>query len=187
MWIAQAKSATTNILNKKWTAQVLNTWGWAAKPEKTTVVKLTIFPFPFRMNHSSGLLALWWETGFREYDHTSKRGGGETRQQNPQKIENIKIVISIGRSQLEPSKSAFPEKQEVASFVFVSNNCIKLNVEPVLQNRQEPFRKDPRRDVQAYQENDTKYFWKTYSLKINLCISIHFFVIVIVFRDRFSL
>lgn len=161
--------------------------GMSCKTWKNYCRETDHLPLPFHMSHSSGLLALWWETGFREYDHTSKRGGGETRQQNPQKIENIKIVISIGRSQLEPSKSAFLEKQEVASFVFVSNNCIKLNVEPVLQNRQEPFRKDPRRDVQAYQENDTKYFWKTYSLKINLCISIHFFVIVIVFRDRFSL
>lgn len=161
--------------------------GMSCKTWKNYCRETDHLPLPFHMSHSSGLLALWWETGFREYDHTSKRGGGETRQQNPQKIENSKTLISIGRSQLEPSKSAFPEKQEVASFVFVSNNCIKLNVEPVLQNRQEPFRKDPRRDVQAYQENDTKYFWKTYSLKINLCISIHFFVIVIVFRDRFSL
>lgn len=160
--------------------------GMSCKTWKNYCRETDHLPLPFHMSHSSGLLALWWETGFREYDHTSKRGGGETRQQNPRKIENIKILISM-EGVLEPSKSAFPEKQEVASFVFVSNNCIKLNVEPVLQNRQEPFRKDPRRDVQAYQENDTKYFWKTYSLKINLCISIHFFVIVIVFRDRFSL
>lgn len=59
----------------------------------------------------------------------ASKGDTEGEKKDKSRSSNIKILINIGWNQLKPGKSISKKTKYLFSFTFISNNCVKPNID----------------------------------------------------------